>query len=171
MARFLKISACLCVFILTACNPQDGDKNLTHNSQNTSNQTDEADQLIGCYTVNKNTPAQIKISKQKNDYVMQMKEPKGAKTAWDKPEPLLKAASLEQGWEFFRVNSLDFTKDDTEAIIVRPDKRMALAKVKDASQNINPKLDSNFVIHIFGAVNTIYSVACDDTRMDIVKTN
>ena len=83
------------VFALTAC----GEKPTNNNSANNKTQADAKDEFVGCYTINKDTPAQIKISK-----------------------------------------------------------------------NVNPKLDSDFVVHIFGAVNTIYAVDCDDKQIDIVKT-
>ena len=153
------------VFALTAC----GEKPVNSDSTNNKTQADAKDEFVGCYTINKDTPAQIKISKNQDGYVMQMKEPRGAKTLWDNPESL-KKVEPEQAWNFFRVNALDFGKDDVQAVIMRPDNMMVLTKVKDASKNVNPKLDSDFVVHIFGAVNTIYAVDCDDKQIDIVKT-
>lgn len=124
--------------------------------------------FVGCYTIKQDTPAQIKVSKEADHYVMQMKEPKGAGRVWDNPEPL-EMLDIDEAWTFFAVNHLDLNKSDVEAVIARPDKMMALAKVKDSVKNINPHLDSAHVVYIFKGSNTIYQVACDETPLDIIK--
>lgn len=115
----------------------------------------------GCYTISYDEPAQIKISKQQDKWVMQMKEGVGKRTVWDKPEPL-DELKVSQGWEFFKVNMLDLDKKDVQAIIARADGMLALAKVHDAAKNTNPRLDSEYVVFIAQGSNTIYKVACDD---------
>ena len=40
-------------------------------------------QFIGCYTINNDEPAQIKISKQDYEWIMQMKEPPASNQVWD----------------------------------------------------------------------------------------
>lgn len=99
---------------------------------------------------------------------MQMKEPDGAKTLWDNPEPL-DEISVDKAWDYFGVNALSLDKSDVERVLARPDEMMVLAKVKDASQNINPLLDSAYVVYIFKGANTIYQVPCDETPVDIIK--
>ena len=132
--------------------------------QTASNDSD----FVGCYTINKDTPAQIKITKEADSYAMQMKEPKGAKRIWDNPEPL-RVLSVDEAWRFFAVNHLDLNKSDVETVIARADEMMVLAKVKDSAKNINPHLDSSHVVYIFKGSNTIYQVACDDTPITIIK--
>lgn len=147
---------------LCACNqsPQTKIEPTTQESTNSA--------FIGCYTINYHTPAQIKISQQNNQYVMQMKEPTGAKSVWDTPEPL-NVMDIDAAWDFFAVNALNLNKSDIQAVLARPDKMMVLAHIKPASKNINPMLDSAFVVYIFRGSNTIYQVECDDTLVDIVK--
>lgn len=157
----------LLLLALTACQePAPTDKTLTVNQETTS-QTDTA-HFNGCYAVEKNTPAQIKISTNDGQFVMQMKEPSSSASAWDKPEPL-DVMSVERAWEYFGVNALSLNKSDVESVLARPDEMMILAKIKPATQNINPLIDSPYVVYIFKGANTIYQVACDDTPVDIIK--
>lgn len=124
-------------------------------------------EFAGCYTIDKAKPAQIKINQDGDKYTMQMKEPVGAKTIWDNPEPL-ELMTINDAWQFFGVNMLDLDKSDLHAVIARPDKMMVLAQVKQVSQNTNPRLDSPYVVYIFRGANTIYQVACDDVPLNII---
>lgn len=136
-----------------------GDKGVQTKTQESS--TNQATDFTGCYTIKADTPAQIKISQADGQWVMQMKEPKGSATPWDKPEPLA-PMDITKAWEFFGVNTLKLDSSDVEAVIARPDNMMLLAKVKTASKNVNPLLDSEFVVYIFRGSNTIYPVECDE---------
>lgn len=111
----------------------------------------------GCYSVQKNAPAQIKISQNQGKYFMQMKEPKGAKSAWDSPEILLQS----DDFSVFKNNSLGVQAGDISAMLIRQDKVLALAKVDS-----NLGLDSAVIASLFGAVATIYPVACDNTPIE-----
>ncbi len=159
--------------MLSACNPSQ------HSSQNPSGADDEnikshqeqVDQtlhFVGCYSIDKNLPSQIKISQKAGQFVMQMKEPENAKTLWDAPEPL-DEIDIDKAWDYFKVNALSLEKSDVQSALARPDAMMVLVKVKEASQNINPLLDSPYVVYIFKGANTIYQVPCDDKPLDIIK--
>lgn len=139
--------------LLVACNQEKPSLQASENSPI---------DFVGCYTINQQSPAQIKISQQEHGYVMQMKEPQGASAVWDKPERL-EVLNVDSAWQFFAVNKLDINNSDVEAVLARPDKMMVLAKIKSTSKNINPRLDSAFVVYIFRGSNTIYQVPCDDT--------
>lgn len=81
----LAISSIACsALFLTGCN----DSSLS-DAENTETKA-EADLSVfaGCYTVSHNEPAQIKISEQSGEWVMQMKEPASANRVWDVAEPL-----------------------------------------------------------------------------------
>lgn len=140
------------VLVLTACGEPS-----TNNTQNNTTATNE---LVGCYAITKNTSAQIKISHD-TGYAMQMKELDGSGQTWDKPEPL-EVLSKDKAWEFFKVNALDLQSTDISHVIARPDGVMALAKLNSTITNINPLLDSEYVVHLFHDVSTIYQVPCDD---------
>lgn len=130
-------------------------------------QTSEATAFVGCYSIDKNQPAQIKISQEQNGFVMQMKEADG-KQVWDQPE-VLQQQTAEQGWQFFSTNAINLSKSDVLGVLARPDNVMAMAQVAQASANTNPMLDSPYVVHLLGAVNTIYQVPCDDVPIDFIK--
>ena len=136
----------LFILALTACNQSAPIDDVAPDKANRQAKT-----FVGCYGVEKNGLAQIKISEQAGNFVMQMKEPDGAKTPWDSPEPL------------------DEISIDIERVLARPDQMMILAKLKDASQNINPLLDAPYVVYIFKGANTIYQVSCDDEPVNIIK--
>lgn len=156
MNAFLKISP-IVLLLLSGCQ-KVSDTHAVHTQGD----------FVGCYTIDKAKPSQIKINLDDNQYTMQMKEPIGAKTVWDKPEPL-DVMTVDTAWQFFGVNHLDLNKSDVEAVIARPDNMMVLAQVKTASHNTNPHLDSPYVVYIFRGANTIYKVACDDTPINIIK--
>ncbi|SIS01428.1 hypothetical protein SAMN02745664_11442 [Moraxella cuniculi DSM 21768] len=123
----------------------------------------------GCYTIDKDTPATIKISQQNGGYVMQMKEPKGSQAIWDNPEKL-EVLPLAQGWQYFSTNSIDLSSADVAGdVIARADKMLILLQTHQASANTNPMLDSRYVVSLMGAVNTIYQVPCDDTPVDLIN--
>lgn len=152
MNAFKTVILCLSL-LLVACNQEKPSLQASENSPS---------DFVGCYTINQQSPAQIKISEQDGKYTMQMKEPQGASSVWDSPESL-ELVDVGSAWQFFAVNQLDLNKSDVEAVLARPDKMMVLAKIKSASKNINPRLDSAFVVYIFRGSNTIYQVPCDDT--------
>lgn len=120
-----------------------------------------ADELVGCYGVVQDEPAQIKISRTQEGFSMQMREPEGAKGVWDAAEPL-RVLSIDEGWSYFKVNALDLNKSDAQHIIARTDGVMALMHIKPSVQNINPRLDSPYVMHILQGSNTVYRLPCDD---------
>lgn len=153
----------LFILALTACNQSAPIDDVAPDKANR-----QAKIFVGCYGVEKNGLAQIKISEQAGNFVMQMKEPDGAKTPWDSPEPL-DEISIDKAWDYFGVNALSLEKSDIERVLARPDQMMILAKLKDASQNINPLLDAPYVVYIFKGANTIYQVSCDDEPVNIIK--
>lgn len=128
--------------------------------------SDQSLSLVGCYRVEKQGSAQIKINKSDIGYTMQMKEPQGG---WDTPEPM-QAIDNEQAWEYFEVNSLGLNQADLAQTLVRHDGVMTLSALKGGVSAINPSLDSEFVVSLFGASNTIYQSACDDEPLDIVPS-
>ena len=145
-----------------------GDKGAQTKTQESS--ANQATDFTGCYTIKADSPAQIKISQANGQWVMQMKEPKGSENTWDKPEALT-VMDNAKAWEFFGVNTLGLDNSDVEQVLARPDNMMLLAKVKSASKNVNPLLDSEFVVYIFRGSNTIYPVACDDTPISIIPNS
>lgn len=155
--------------LLLACGqPPSGDPN-TASLDKKDAQTDKAETLdfSGCYSVDKSLPVQIFItqSEAKGQYTMQMKEPDGT---WDKAEPLLNQTA-DEAWQFFSTNAISLDKKDVKAVLVRADEVMALAGVDKAVTAVNPHMDSPYVVSLFGAVNTIYQVACDDTPLVLVS--
>lgn len=121
----------------------------------------------GCYTIEQGAPAQIKISGDNGNYVMQMKEGRDKSGTWDQPEKLL-VQPKNDGWKHFSTNALNLSVSDVVGeIIARPDGVMALAQIDSAVANTNPFVDSSYVIALMGAVNTIYQVPCDDTRVEL----
>lgn len=127
--------------------------------------TRHADIFSGCYTVSHDEPPQIKISKQAQGLVMQMKEPKSANRVWDDPEPL-EPMAVDTVSKYFSVG-----KKDVEAVIGRPDRVFVVAQVKQAYVNIDPTLDSPYLGYILQGANTIYKVECDETPADELMQN
>lgn len=117
--------------------------------------------LAGCYGIIQGEPAQIKINQTADGFSMQMREPKDSQSLWDHAEPLT-LLDINQGWGYFKVNTLDLGKSDAQHIIARPDGMMALMQVKVSTQNTNPRLDSAYVMHIVQGSNTVYQMPCDD---------
>ena len=151
--------------MLVAC----GDEPAVSTSAKTANNRSQTRLYIGCYTIDKNTPASIKISQAQGGYKMQMKEPNDAAKAWDTPEPLL-VLTKQDGWKYFSTNAINLSVNDiTDQVIVRPDGLLVIAKLHDASTNTNPMLDSRYAVALMGAVNTIYQVACDDKRINLIQ--
>ncbi|WP_230656479.1 hypothetical protein [Psychrobacter sp. I-STPA10] len=120
------------------------------------------DAFAGCYTVTYGEPAQIKISKQADGWVMQMKEPARKNRVWDMPEPLQEVDKRQIG-QYFSIDGQHVT-----AMIGRPDRVLVLAHVTEAYTNIDPLLDSQYLAYIYQGANTIYKVPCDNTNTDIV---
>ena len=118
--------------------------------------------FAGCYTVTHGEPAQIKVSQQADGWVMQMKEPARNKRVWDNPE------ALEEIDKRQIANYFSIDKQHVTAMIGRPDRVMVLAHVTDAYANIDPLLDSQYLVFIYQGANTIYKVPCDNTNTDIV---
>lgn len=119
----------------------------------------ELQSFAGCYTVSKNKPAQIKVSKHGFEWVMQMKEPPSAERVWDAAEPLEVIDKSEIPTYF----SID--PDNVDAVIARPDRVLVLAHVKPVYASTDPLLDSEYLSYIYRGANTIYKVACDDIKM------
>ena len=116
----------------------------------------------GCYTVNHDEPAQIKVSQQNDAWVMQMKEPASAKRVWDDAEPLEVIENRDVP-KFFSIDP-----ENVDAVIGRPDRVLVLAHVKPVYANIDPLLDSEYLSYIYKGANTIYRVECDDVNTDIL---
>ncbi|MGO2339549.1 MAG: hypothetical protein ACTH5M_02980 [Psychrobacter sp.] len=116
----------------------------------------------GCYTISNDEPAQIKVSQQDDSWIMQMKEPAGAKQVWDDPEAL----ELIENSEIPNFFSID--PDNVDAVIGRPDRVLVLAHVKPVYANIDPLLDSEYLSYIYRGANTIYRVECDEMNTDIL---
>lgn len=151
--------------MLVAC----GDEPVVSTSDKTATTEPKQDFYVGCYTIDKNTPASIKVSQVQGGYKMQMKEPNDAATAWDTLEPLLVLAK-QDGWKYFSTNAINLSVNDiTDQVIARPDGLLVIAKLHDASTNTNPMLDSRYAVALMGAVNTIYQVACDDKRINLIQ--
>lgn len=145
----------LCVFFACSC---------SNEPQQSQKPSDATLDFVGCYTDTPSTPAQIKITHDGTNYHMQMKEPSTAKDAWDTPE-MLHTVNISDEWQHFSINTLNLEQSDIQAIITRPDGIMSLAKVHSASANVNPLLDSEFVVRILNHTNTIYATPCDDERL------
>lgn len=130
-----------------------------------SEQAYSPDVLHGCYSIEKDMPAQIWIHDKNGKLGMQMKEYKGSHRVWDDFEEM-RSLSPQKGWHYFQTNGLQLDQKNIEIIAVRPDETFAIAKVNEVASNTNPFLDSVYVVSLFGAVNTIYSVACDNLLLD-----
>lgn len=153
------ISGIICsALLLAGCD--DGDRSVTENTAAQS-KTDLS-VFAGCYTVSYGEPAQIKISQQSGDWVMQMKEPTGTDRVWDVAEPLERVANTEIP-KFFSIDP-----DNVDAVIARPDRVLVMAHVKAVYANIDPLLDSEYLSYIYRGANTIYRVECDDINTDIL---
>ncbi|GAA0312945.1 hypothetical protein [Psychrobacter aestuarii] len=133
----------------------------------TTSKTKDATDLSvfeGCYTVSHDEPAQIRISEQAGKWVMQMKEPVGAKTVWDEPSAL---EEIGRG-EIPKYFSID--PKHVDALLARPDKVMVMAHVTSAYANIDPLLDSQYLAYIYRGANTIYKVDCDTVNVDMTAS-
>lgn len=116
----------------------------------------------GCYTVSHDEPAQIKVSQQGDDWIMQMKEPKRANRVWDEPEKL-EPLPISEVRDYFSIDP-----NNVDAVLARPDKVLVLAHVKSVYANIDPLLDSEYLSYIYKGANTIYKVDCDEVNTDIL---
>ncbi len=166
------VAVCLASAMLLACSQEkpaaEKPATVTHSHAADVSAADGSS-LVGCYSIDAaNGIAQIKIAQSGDKLTMQMKEPKGATTPWDQPEAL-NTPSVKDGWEQFSTNAINLTRNDVSAIVVRPDKVMAIAALNPASANTNPMLDSAYAVSLMGTVNTIYQVPCDDKPLDLVK--
>lgn len=153
-----QVVACIAassILVLTACNDSDS-------SQSVQETPADLSVFAGCYTVGYGEPAQIKVSQQANQWVMQMKEPASAKRVWDDAEPL-EVIQKSDIPTFFSINP-----DNVDAVIGRPDRVLVLAHVKSAYANIDPLLDSEYLSYIYRGANTIYRVECDEVNTDIL---
>ncbi len=126
--------------------------------------------LVGCYTFGYNAHgkpdyAVLKVSADQNALVMQMKNADKA-LLWDVPESLQVLPASSDGFEFFKVNALNINAADVLAVAAREDKVMALGYVRPELKQLGA-LDSEFIINVAGAVNTVYKVPCDDVPMDL----
>ena len=160
-SRKIIISAlALSALSLTACN-----KDIETAGVGTSNDkitTQNLGELLGCYTVAHDEPAQIKVSQQGEDYIMQMKEPASAKRVWDDPEAL-EVLPISKVPKFFSIDA-----SNVYAMLGRPDRFLVLAHVKSVYANIDPLLDSEYLAYIYKGANTVYKVECDEVNTDIL---
>ena len=181
----------LVLLALGACQDaeQDARQDATLAQNTTSQAQGVAQALVGCYTVNQGEPAVIKISinddgnnndgndadaQPKGDqtaFVMQMKEPNKLKI-WDDPEAL-EVLDAKEAWRYFgqgdkSAKLLDVTQKDIQGVLARPDRMMVIARLDPTVTNLNPLLDSQYLVHIYHASNTIYQVPCDEVPVDIV---
>lgn len=146
---------------ISACTPQNSPQDTTAQSADDGNNA-----FVGCFSVQKNAPAQIRITHD-GTTTMQMKEPDGT---WDKPEPMV-SVDNDKAWQFFAKNGLGLEQSYLQATIVRHDEVMAMGKVDGALMAVNPSVDSPFVMSLFGATNTIYQVECDSEPLVLDTTN
>lgn len=161
MKAFFMIGSFWLALTLVAC----GEQPVATTNANHATATSTDDSYVGCYTIEQGTPATIKISRDGHDYVMQMKQSKDHASVWDTAEKLNQLPK-HQGWKYFSTNSINLTDADIkEDILVRPDEVMALVKLHDTTTNTNPMIDSRYAVALIGAVNTIYQVPCDETRV------
>lgn len=115
--------------------------------------------LKNCFAFEKGGVAEIVVEEvEAHTFAMRMKEPDGS---WDMPEPMDSLAE-EQAWEFYKGNGLDLNSSDIYATVARTDGVMAISVLKSEIVTVKPHLDSNFIVNLFGATNTIYAVPCDD---------
>lgn len=146
---------------LTACN-KDPEPTSTATADITTATKQNLAELVGCYTVGYGEPAQIKVSRQGDSYIMQMKEPASAKRVWDTPEAL-EVLPISKVPEFFSIDT-----GNIDAMLGRPDRFLVLAHVKSAYANIDPLLDSEYLAYIYKGANTVYKVECDEVNTDIL---
>ena len=151
------ISACSLLF-LTGCN----DTNKMASEAEAIEATSDLSVFDGCYTVSSDEPAQIRVSQQNGEWVMQMKEPASANRVWDTPEPL-EVLDKSEIPKFFSIDP-----DNVDALIARPDRVLVMAHVKPVYANIDPLLDSEYLSYIYKGANTIYRVDCDEVNTDIL---
>lgn len=157
LAQIFAMLLIACLF-LTACGNQNTANNKAVNSAQAGDKAAAQNTLVGCYSIEKDVPAQIRVSQENERFFMQMQEKQGG---WDTPE-LLNNGDISADWSYFSMNALGLNQSDMQMILARPDGVMALGLVKPALVGINPHMDSPFVINIFGAVNTIYQADCGD---------
>ena len=162
MKRSFKIGCLLLAAVLAAC----GDQPVATTNTNDTAAASTPDAYVGCYTIEQGAPATIKISHDGAQYLMQMKEGADKVQVWDAPERLEQLPKA-QGWKHFSTNSINLTDADVSAdILARPDEVLALAKLQETTANTNPMIDSGYAVALMGAVNTIYQVPCDETRVE-----
>ncbi|OOS26643.1 hypothetical protein B0681_01880 [Moraxella porci DSM 25326] len=162
MKRSFKIGCLSLAAVLAAC----GDQPVATTNTNDTASASTPDAYVGCYTIEQGAPATIKISHDGAQYLMQMKEGADKEQVWDAPERLEQLPKA-QGWKHFSTNSINLTDADVSAdILVRPDEVLALAKLQETTANTNPMIDSGYAVALMGAVNTIYQVPCDETRVE-----
>lgn len=141
---------------LTAC--QKPEPKTANNQATTSTKSNNS--LVGCYTIMKSEPAQIKINVDNGSYTMQMREFNDPDKQWDKPEPLQELATTEYKSYF------DIDEKSVEKALIRPDKVFAVAKIQDSLTNLDSRFDSSYLGYIAkaenmkGGSNTIYKVEC-----------
>ncbi|WP_227430703.1 hypothetical protein [Psychrobacter sp. I-STPA6b] len=161
LGRICGLTVVVMVSVLSGC---DDTEHQIVETTSTANSPEVLQKFEGCYAVVHNSPAQIKISQQAGQWVMQMKEPARAKRVWDDPERL-EVMDIKQAKSYFPMDIKHVT-----AMIGRPDKKLVLAQVSSAYQNTNPLVDSQFFVFIHQGENTIYQVPCDDVNMDLLAT-
>lgn len=154
----------VCCLILAGCG--DDAANGTRSSVNSAQNLHENAPFAGCYSVEKDAGAQILINGANGSYTMQMKEVAGG---WDNAEPLDSLPRTDGYKRYFASNAIGLKSADLQGeILARPDGVMALGWVDGANAALNPAIDSTFVVALFGAVNTIYRVECDDVAKSVL---
>ena len=157
----VSIAACSALLLVGCDNSQQAESTDTASTKATAAQPDLSI-FAGCYTVSHDEPAQIKVSEQDGKWVMQMKEPAGAKRVWDIPEPL-EVMTAKDVPTYFSVDP-----NNIDAIIGRPDRVLVMAHVKPVYANLDPLLDSEYLSYIYKGANTIYRVECDEVKTDVL---
>lgn len=121
--------------------------------------TAENDPLVGCYTVSKSEPAQIKISQTDGQYAMQMRRFNQADQDWDNPEPMqVLANNSDEIKTYFGIKTGE--SKFLQKVIARPDRVFVLAKLDDSFASLNPQYDSPYLGYIYKGSNTVYKVSC-----------
>lgn len=164
----LRIFSLILLGLLVACRPSTAPEsaNIDTGSSDDRFALKAHSGMMGkCYSLTKDFPATIKIDEDRvaQKITMQMKEPDGS---WDTPEPM-RSLEKSEAWQYYEVNMLGLTKDDIAGTVVREDGVMAISSLSPLVSSINPHLDSDYIVSLFGTVNTIYEVPCDDVPVDI----
>ncbi len=115
--------------------------------------------FVGCYTIDDDRTAQIRISKVGYEWMMQMKEPPTANYVWDAAETL-EIINKNQASKLLSIDP-----SNINASIARPDRMLVLAHIEPVYVNIDPYLNSEYIALIDRSIYEIYQVECDAIKI------